>query len=690
MLAIVRLALSRPYTFVVLAILIVIFGVLAAVTTPTDIFPDINIPVISVVWTYNGLPPDDMAGRVVYYYERTLTHAASTTSSTSSAQSLPGYGVVKIFFQPSVNISAALAQVTAISQTVLKQMPPGHHPALRPELQRLDRADPATGAVQPDRCREQKLFDLARTSSARSWRPWPGAAIPSPYGGKVRQVQIDLNHDRAAGAYGLSAAGRRERHLRAEPDHPGRHREDRRVRIQRQAQRQPRGRSRAERSADQDGQRRHRSICATWRTCATASPPQTNIVRVERRARGADDDPEDGLRLDARHRRRRQGAAAADQREPAAGAPIMRLIGDQSVFVNAAVSGVVREGVIAAALTGADDPAVPGQLALHADHRHLDPAGRSSPRSPSCRRSAQTLNVMTLGGLALAVGILVDDATVTIENINWHLEQGKDVDAGDPRRRPADRRRRPSSPLLCICIVFVPMFMLGGVAGFLFVPMAEAVVFAMIASFVLSRTLVPTLANYLLHAPAHRDGEHDAGRSRAIPWCASSTASSGFERDPQRLPRPARAWRSATARVHRRLPRRRRCCPSASCPSSARTSFPPSTPGRSSCTSAAQTGTRIEETAPAVRPDRAADPPDHSAHAIWATSSTTSACRSAASTSPTATPARIGPEDGDILIASSRTIARRRTIVRTLRAKLPREFPGASSPSCRPTSSARS
>ena len=203
MLAIVRIALSRPYTFVVMAMLILIFGVLACIRTPTDIFPNIGIPVISVVWTYNGLPPDDMSGRVVYYYERTLSAQVNDIEHIES-QSLPGYGVVKIFFQPNVNINAALAQVTAASQTVLKLLPPGITPPYVLTLQRLQRADPATGAVQQDACRSPQLFDDGQNFIRPQLATVAGAAIPSPYGGKVRQVQVDINQQ-ALQAYGLSA-----------------------------------------------------------------------------------------------------------------------------------------------------------------------------------------------------------------------------------------------------------------------------------------------------------------------------------------------------------------------------------------------------------------------------------------------------------------------------------------------------
>ena len=219
MIAIVRIALSRPYTFIVLAILIALFGVQSWFRTPTDIFPNIGIPVISAVWTYNGLPPDEMSGRIVYYYERTLSAQVNDIQHIES-QSLPGYGVVKIFFQPGVNISGALAQVTAASQTVLKLLPPGITPPYvltfnASSVPILQLALSSKTLSQP------RLFDDGQNFIRPQLATVAGAAIPSPYGGKVRQVQVDIDQQKLQ-AYGLSAAGRSRRAGGAEPDHPGR------------------------------------------------------------------------------------------------------------------------------------------------------------------------------------------------------------------------------------------------------------------------------------------------------------------------------------------------------------------------------------------------------------------------------------------------------------------------------------
>jgi CzcA family heavy metal efflux pump len=508
MLAIVRVALNRPYTFVVLAILIVISGILAAFTTPTDIFPAIRIPVVSVVWTYTGLPPDDMSGRVVYYYERTLTTQVNDIQHIES-QSLPGYGVVKIFFQPNVNISAALAQVTAASQTVLKLLPPGITPpyvwsynaSSVPILQL---------ALSSKSVSQTKLFDLAQNFIRPQLATVAGAAIPSPYGGKVRQVQVDLNMN-ALQAHSLSpqdvvtAISEQNLILPAGTEKIGK--------FEYNVELNASPKMIAE--LNDLPIRKVNGTIVYMRDVAyvhDGSPPQTNIVRM---------DGERAVMMTI------QKAGSASTLDIIAGVKRLlpriestlpagvhvSLIGDQSVFVNAAVSGVIREGALAAALTGLMI------LLFLGSWRSTLIITVSIPLAVLASIAAlsllgETINVMTLGGLALAVGILVDDATVTIENINWHLEMGKDVTTAI-----MDGARQIVTPafvsLLCICIVFVPMFALSGVARYLFVPLAEAVIFALVASFVLSRTLVPTMAKYLLpeHAP-HVDGGHGARPSR--------------------------------------------------------------------------------------------------------------------------------------------------------------------------------
>jgi multidrug efflux pump subunit AcrB len=491
MLAIVRLALRRPYTFVVLAILILLLGPLAALRTPTDIFPEIRIPVIAVVWTYRGLPPDDMSGRVIYYYERQLSSSVNDIEHIES-QSLPGIGIVKIFFQPTVDIRTATAQVTSLSQTVLKQLPPGITPpqilnynASTVPILQLALSSPTMG--------EQALFDTGQNLIRPALASVAGTSIPSPYGGKERQIQIDLDPT-ALQSKGLSA-------------------QDVANALAAQNQIIPAGTAKvgsfeyfvklnnSPEAVDALNDLPIKSVDGATiyiRDVAHVRdgyPPQRNEVRVDGRRSVLMSVLKSGS---ASTLSIISGVKALLPKLQAALPPSLHiaLLNDQSLFVKAAISGVVKEGVVAAALTSLMI------LLFLGSWRSTVIIATSIPLAILSSIAAlsalgQTLNIMTLGGLALAVGILVDDATVTIENINWHLEQGKDV-----RTAILDGAAQIVTPafvsLLCICIVFVPMFFLQGVAGFLFVPMAEAVMFAMIASFILSRTLVPTMAMYLL------------------------------------------------------------------------------------------------------------------------------------------------------------------------------------------------
>ena len=512
MVGIVRLALRRPYTVFVLAILILLFGPLAAISTPTDIFPDIKIPVIAVVWTYRGLPPDDMAGRVIYYYERQLSSSVNDIEHIES-QSLPGIGIVKIFFQPGVDIRTATAQVTSLSQTVLKQMPPGITPPLI--LNYNASTVPILQLALSGRgLSEQKLFDLGQNQIRPALASVAGTAIPSPYGGKERQIQIDLDPV-ALQAKGLSA-------------------QDVTNAIAAQNQIVPAGTAKIggfeyniklnDSSADVDALNDLPVKTVGGATIYVrdvahvrdGSPPQRNEVRVDGRRSVLMGVLKSGsastLAIVA-------GVKHILPKIEEAMPPSVHvaLLNDQSLFVKAAVSGVVREGVMAAALTSLMI------LLFLGSWRSTVIIATSIPLAVLSSIAAlaalgQTLNIMTLGGLALAVGILVDDATVTIENINWHLEQGKDV-----KTAIMDGAHQIVTPafvsLLCICIVFVPMFFLKGIAGFLFVPMAEAVMFAMIASFVLSRTLVPTMAMYLLrpHDIGHDSYDMETHGAGAVP-----------------------------------------------------------------------------------------------------------------------------------------------------------------------------
>ena len=505
---IVQIALRRPYTFVVMALLLLIIGPLAALRTPTDIFPEIRIPVIAVAWQYTGMPPEQMAGRIATMYQRSLTTTVNDIEHIE-ANSYAGIGIVKIFFQPGVNIAVANAQVTAISQVVVKQMPPGTTPPLIlnynastvPILQL---------ALSGKGLSEQNLFDLGVNMVRPPLVTVPGAAIPWPYGGKQRLVQIDLD-TAAMQARGLSA-------------------QDVAAALAAQNLIVPIG---TQKIGSQEYTLQLNNAASAISDLAKlpikvvggstvtigdvanvhdGNSPQTNIVHV---------DGDRSVLLSVL----KNGATSTLAIVDGIRAKLVELkpgwpenlsvlqINDQSIFVRAAISGVAIEGLIAAALTSLMI------LLFLGSWRSTVIIAVSIPLSImgaliGLAAFGETLNIMTLGGLALAVGILVDDATVTIENINWHLEQGKDVETAI-----MDGARQIVTPafvsLLCICIVFVPMFFLQGVARFLFVPMAEAVMFAMICSFLLSRTLVPTMSKYLLRPHAAHTDMH--GTRAALP-----------------------------------------------------------------------------------------------------------------------------------------------------------------------------
>jgi CzcA family heavy metal efflux pump len=508
MLGIVRIALSRPYTFVVLALLILIVGPLSALRTPTDIFPDIKIPVISVVWQYTGLPPDQMAGRIASPFERVLTTTVNDVEHIE-AQSIAGFGVIKIFFQPTVDIRTANAQVTAVAQTLLRQLPPGITPPLILNYN-ASTVPIIQLALSGKGLSEQNLGDLGINAVRPVLTSVAGASIPYPFGGKTRQVQIDID-PAALQARGLSA-------------------QDVANALAAQNLIVPVGTQKIGayeytlqlNNAPSDihalGDLPVRTVNGTTvyiRDVAhvrDGNPPQTNVVHVDGSRSVLMTVLKNGsastlaIIEGVKQKLKEAKDSFPDTLEIAP-------IGDQSIFVRAAIGGVAKEGIIAAALTSLMI------LLFLGSWRSTVIIATSIPLAilgsiAALSAVGETLNIMTLGGLALAVGILVDDATVTIENINWHLEHGKDVETAI-----MDGARQIVTPafvsLLCICIVFVPMFFLEGVARFLFVPMAEAVMFAMICSFILSRTLVPTMAKYLLKPHAPHTDEH--GTNGALP-----------------------------------------------------------------------------------------------------------------------------------------------------------------------------
>ncbi len=508
MIGIVRLALSRPYTFIVMALLILIVGVLAAWRTPVDIFPDIRIPVIGVAFTYTGLSPDEMAGRIVTPYQRSLTTTVNDIEHIE-ATSYNGFGIVKIYFQPTVDIRTANAQVTAISQTVLRSMPPGITPPLI--LNYSAATVPIIQlALSGKGLSEQNLADLGINSVRTSLVTVPGAAIPYPFGGKTRQVQIDLDAAalQARGLSGQDVAGALAAQNLITPVGTQKIGDfEYNILLNNSAS-----------GIDQLNQLPIKTVNGAMvylgdvAHAYDGNPPQTNIVHVNGGRSVLMSVLKSGsistLAIISGIKQK------VEDLKPALPETLeIAPVGDQSLFVSAAISAVAKEGIIAAALTSVMILLFLGSwrsTVIIAISIPLSVLGAIALLSAF----GETLNIMTLGGLALAVGILVDDATVTIENINWHLEHGKDVQTAI-----LDGAAQIVTPafvsLLCICIVFVPMFFLNGIARFLFVPMAEAVMFAMTCSFILSRTLVPTMANYLLqpHA-AHADDSATTSLSR--------------------------------------------------------------------------------------------------------------------------------------------------------------------------------
>lgn len=509
MLALVRVALKRPYTFVVLALLILIVGPLSALRTPTDIFPEIRIPVIAVVWSYTGLPPDQMSGRVMLNFQRALTTTVNDIEHIEGT-SYTGIGIVKIFFQPGTDINTANAQVTAISQTVLKQMPPNITPPLI--LNYSAATVPIIQiALSGKGMSEQAVFDLAINTVRVPLVTVPGAAIPFPFGGKFRQIQIDLD-PAAMQARGLSANDVASALAAQNLLTPVGTQKIGSYEYAIQLNNAP---TDFKALADlpvfsANGAMVYLRDVAQVRD---GFPPQANIVHVDggrsvllqvlKNGSASTLAIIDGLK-----------AKVEEMRKGLPGNVEIALLGDQSLFVKGAISGVAVEAVIAAVLTSLMI------LLFLGSWRSTVIIATSIPLAilgsiALLALAGETLNIMTLGGLALAVGILVDDATVTIENINWHLEQGKDVETAI-----MDGARQIVTPafvsLLCICIVFVPMFFLEGVARFLFVPMALAVMFAMTCSFILSRTLVPTMANYLLKPHDAHGTEKPATRNPLI------------------------------------------------------------------------------------------------------------------------------------------------------------------------------
>jgi CzcA family heavy metal efflux pump len=581
---IVRVALDRPYTFIVLALLILILSPVVIMRTPTDIFPNINIPVISVGWQYTGIAPEEMEGRLTTSFERSLTTLVDNIQHIEST-SYNGQSIIKIYLQPGASLDTANAQVTACAQTVLRQMPPGTQPPLILNFSASSVPILQLGLSGPG-LSEQALNDLSLNFLRTQLITVPGSVIPYPYGGKQRQVMITLDPSRLQ-AKGLSptdvmnAAALQYVVLPSGTAKISDFEYD--VRLN--------GTTRTVLQMNDLPIKTVGNATIYLRDVATVSDgftPQTNIARK---------DGQRGVLVSILKAGNASTISVVNgirdllPRVMQTMPPELKVqpLADQSIFVKGAVEGVIREAVLAAGLTALMI------LLFLGSWRSTIIIAVSIPLSILTSVMVlsflgQTINIMTLGGLALAVGILVDDATVTIENIERYLEEGQPLREGI--LNGAAQIAVPALvSTLCICIVFVPMFLLDGVARYLFIPLAEAVVFAMLASYVLSRTLVPTMAMYLLRA------KHHAVKPTRNPLVLTQR---GFERGFEGL--RDRYHNALIALVRRRnvfIPGFLVCCVAvfALLPWLGQDFFPNTDSGQFIMHMRAKTGTRIEETA---------------------------------------------------------------------------------------------
>jgi multidrug efflux pump subunit AcrB len=664
---IVRLALRRPYTFVVMSILIVILGIFSILRTPVDIFPNINIPVVAVDWGYTGLSPQDMSDRIIYGFERSITTTVSDIEHIES-QSLTGIGIVKIFFQPNADVTAAMAEITAVAQSALRSSPPGTTPpylfvynaSTVPILQL---------ALSGPGLTEQQLFDTGTSFIRPGLVTVHGAVLPNAYGGKQRQIEVDLNTQELQ-AKGLSASdvvnavSSQNLILPAGTAKIGPYEYE--VDLNESPQK-----------VSELNDLPIRTVNGTTTYVRDVAyvrdgyPPQTNIVRV------------DGSRsvlmsiLKSGTTSTLDIIASVKKKLPQILADVPykiqgHFLADQSVFVRASIDGVIREGAIAAVLTGLMI------LVFLGSWRSTLIIAVSIPLSVlasliTLSALGETINIMTLGGLALAVGILVDDATVTIENIHRNIDQGKEIE-----QAILDGASQIAVPALVstlsICIVFVPMFFLSGVPRYLFVPLAEAVVFAMLASYALSRTLVPTMARFLL--TSHTDEERgDHARESRNPFVKLQAR---FEVGFQRFQEGYRRMLASAIR-HRKL---FIACFFPACilsfallPFVGQDFFPTVDSGEFKLHLRAPTGTRIEDTADIcsqVEDDiRRVIPPSELATMIDNIGLPYSGLNLSYSTS-----APVGPGDADIQVELTPKHRPTAEYVNILRERLNQDFPG--------------
>ena len=659
---IVRVALDRPYTFIVLALLILILSGVMILRTPTDIFPNINIPVVAVAWTFTGMNPEELEGRLTSTYERVLTTTVDNIEHIEST-TVNGTAIVKIYLQLGADLATANAQVTAVSQNILRQLPPGTLPPLIVNYSASSVPILQLG-ISGKGLSEQQLNDLSQNFLRPQLVTVPGAVIPYSYGGKQRQVMIDLNESliQSKGLSpqdvlsavqqqnlilpsGTAKIGPSEYDVRANfspktvpelNDLPVRVVGDSTIYLRDVANVRD-GSSPQTNIVRQDG---HRGALVTILKAGSAST--INVVK--------------GIR---------DLLPRVAQTLP----PELKIVplADQSIFVRGAVSGVIREAVIAACLTGLMI------LLFLGNWRSTLIIAVSIPLSILTSVMilsflGETINVMTLGGLALAVGILVDDATVTIENIERYFEEGHAQ--RDAILEGAAQIAVPALvSTLCICIVFLPMFMLAGVPRYLFVPFAEAVVFAMLASYTLSRTLVPTLAMYLL-----KGKEEHGGKSRN-PLVQFQRA---FERRFEQLRDGYRAL--LTVLVQRRavfIPAFLLVCLAVFLlvPFLGQDFFPSTDNGQFILHLRAKSGTRIEETAKicdlvegSIRREVPNEEMDNILDNIGLPYSNINYMHS--------TSGLIGAGDADILVSLKEKHHPTPDYVQRLREKLPREFPG--------------
>ncbi len=660
---IVKVALNRPYTFIVLAILILIAAPVVIMRTPTDIFPNINIPVVSIAWQYTGLNPEELEGRLTTPYEKVLTTLVDNIEHTEST-TIAGQVIIKVYLQPGASLDTANAQVTSASQFILKSLPPG---ILPPQIINFSASTvPIIQLGLSGRgLSEQQLNDLGLNFIRPQLVTIPGAVVPNVYGGKQRSIMLNLD-PKLLQAKGLSpvdvlnAMSQQNIVLPGGTAKIGEDEYDIHINS-----------SPITLAGIADLPLRQVNGTTIYMhdvgTVSDGSIPQTNIVRQ---------DGHRGVLLvvlksgNASTLSVVSGIRSILPRVKATLPPELQIkpIGDQSIFVRASIVGVVREAIIAAMLTGLMI------LLFLGSWRSTIIIAVSIPLSILTSiivlgLIGQTINIMTLGGLALAVGILVDDATVTIENIERYLEEGHTLH--DSILEGAAQISVPALvSTLCICIVFLPMFFLSGVSRYLFVPLAEAVVFAMLASYVLSRTLVPTLAMYLL-----KRHDHNAAPSRNI----LARFQRGFERRFEQV-------RSGYVGLLRRLVKARvifvpvfllLClCAFLLEPFLGQNFFPSSDTGSFILHLRAPSGTRIEETAKLCdlveQNIRKIVPPAEVDNILDNIGLPYSVLNTQHATS-----GLVGAGDADILVSLKEDHRPTAEYIAALRKNLPRDFPGA-------------